>query len=244
MGGGGFSMATDGTALPTPLDAFVLELGTRRSVARRRDRPRVCFVATASGDGGEYVARFRAAFETVADTSDLALFSRTVDDLEAFILDQDVVYVGGGNTASLLAVWRAHGVDRALRAAHEAGVVLAGLSAGALCWFDSGTTDSYGVGLAPLVGGLGFIAGSFSPHYDGETERRPVYQRLVGSGALPSGYAADDGAALVFDGPDLVEVVTERAGATAYRVEPVGPDRPGPGPVRETPLAARTLDAR
>ena len=239
MGGGGFSMAPDDAVLPTPLDAYVLGLAAARAAADGRARPRVCFVGTASGDDAGYVARFHAAFDAVADATDLALFDRTVGDLETFVLEQDVIYVGGGNTANLLAVWRTHGLDGALRRAHDAGVVLTGLSAGSICWFEAGTTDSFGTGLAPLTGGLGFLAGSHSPHYDGEPERRPTYERLIAAGALPAGYAADDGAALVFDGPDLIEVVSERAGATAYRVEPRGSG--AGGAVRETPLTARAL---
>ena len=239
MGGGGFSMAPDDASLPTPLDAYVLGLAATRAAEDGRDRPRVCFVGTASGDDAGYRARFDSAFDRLADGSHLALFERTVDDLDGFVRAQDAIYVGGGNTASLLAVWRAHGLDRVLRDAHAAGVVLAGISAGSICWFESGTTDSFGTMLAPLDGGLGLVPGSHSPHYDGEPERRSAYHRLIGAGLLAPGLAADDGAALVFDGPDLVEVVCERVGATAYRVEPTGPD--GRGPVRETPLDARLL---
>jgi peptidase E len=124
----------------------------------------------------------------------------------------------------------------ALRRAWESGVVMTGLSAGSLCWFETGTTDSFGRGLVALSGGLGFVPGSHSPHYDGEENRRPRYHQLVEEGALPAGYAADDGAALVFDGPDLVEVVTSRPAARAYRVE-LGQD----GRARETVLPVRYL---
>jgi peptidase E len=119
----------------------------------------------------------------------------------------------------MLAVWRAHGVDIAIRAAHEAGVVLSGRSAGSICWFEGGTTDSFGPTLREVTGGLGLIAGSNSPHYDGEPQRRPTYQALVASGSLPPGIAIDDDAAAVFDGPTLVEVVAAHAGPAAYRVE-------------------------
>jgi dipeptidase E len=128
------------------------------------------------------------------------------------------VLVGGGNTANLLAIWRLHGVDGALRAAWEAGVVLAGWSAGMLCWFQAGVTDSFDVGqLAPLRDGLGLLPGSACPHYDSDPQRRPTYQRLVREG-MPAGYAAEDGAALVFRGVELAEVVTSRVGARAFRV--------------------------
>ena len=135
----------------------------------------------------------------------------------------------------MLAIWRVHGVDRILRQAWDEGVVLAGRSAGSICWFEGGTTDSFGA-LAALRDGLGFLSGSNSPHYDGEPERRPTYQRLVAAGELPAGYAADDGVGLVFRGTELAEIVSERAGARGYRVER-GPD----GGAVETPLETRFL---
>lgn len=229
MGGGTF--ASSGTR--TPLDDVVLALARAR---RGAARPAICFVGTATGDDAGYIERFHRAFDDVAETSHLALFSRTVEDVPAFLLGQDAICVGGGNTASLLAVWRAHGVDDALRAAHDAGVVLAGASAGSICWFDGGTTDSFGPTLHALTGGLGFIAGSHSPHYDGEPQRRPTYQKLVADGRLPAGIAVDDHAAAIYDGPDLVEVVAAHAGPTAYRVE-----RGPRGRVLETPLPVRIL---
>lgn len=229
LGGGGFSMEPDNPLL----DDHVLDLAR---AARAVDRPRVCFIATASGDAPTYIANFYAAFARRADASHLALFSRTIDDIDRFLTDQDVVYVGGGNTENMLAVWRVHGVDRAIRQAWQSGVVLTGLSAGSLCWFQTGTTDSFGQGLAPLSSGLGFLPGSHSPHYDSEPTRRPIYQQLVASGTMPAGYAADDGAALVFRDERLVEVVTSRPGARAYRVER-GPD----GAAVETVLETRYL---
>jgi dipeptidase E len=203
MGGGGFSMEPE---VPL-LDDHVLGLAR---ASRGRDRPRVCFLATASGDSPAYIASFYAAFARRAEATHLPLFMRAVDDIEAFLLDQDVVYVGGGNTENMMAIWRVHGVDRALRRAWEAGIVLTGLSAGSLCWFETGTTDSFGAVLTPLSSGLGLIPGSHSPHYDGEASRRPHYHWLVADGVLPAGYAADDGAALVFRGTELAEVVTSR----------------------------------
>jgi dipeptidase E len=229
MGGGGFSMEPD---LPL-LDDHVLDLARR---VRGRARPRVCFIPTASGDADGYIARFYAAFARRAEASHLALFTRTVDDVETFLLEQDVIYVGGGNTENMLAVWRLHGVDRALRRAWEAGIVMTGLSAGSLCWFETGVTDSFGRRLAPLSAGLGFLPGSHCPHYDGEIERRPAYHLLVREGRLPGGYAADDGAALVFEGVELREVVASRPAALAYRVE-LGSD----GSVVETALPTRYL---
>ncbi len=226
MGGGGFSMEPDNPLL----DAFVLSLS---GVAR----PRVCFLATAGGDADNYVMRFYRAFGRLdCRPSDLSLFAREVADLESFLLGQDVIYVGGGSTANLLAVWRVHGVDAILREAWERGIVLCGISAGMNCWFEASVTDSFGPALAPLRDGLGLIEGSACPHYDGEPQRRPIYRRLVADGELPPGWAADDGAALVFGDDALAEVVCSRPDAHAYRV--LG----GPGSeVHERPLPTRFL---
>jgi dipeptidase E len=226
MGGGGFSMEPENPLL----DRFVLSL-------TGSDRPRVCFAATASGDSERYVASFYRAFAAFdCRPADLRLFERSVGDLRAFVLEQDVIYVGGGNTASLLAVWRAHGLDRILAEAWEAGIVLAGVSAGMNCWFAQSVTDSF-ANLAPLDDGLGLLPGSACPHYDSEPWRRPTLHRLVASGALADGWAADDGAALVFSGTELEEVVSSRPDAAGYRVERVADG------VRETEIRARCLAA-
>ena len=227
-GGGGFSPLTERSRV----EEYVV--GLARGV-RGRERPRVCLIATASGDDEALVDRFHEVFADIAETSDLALFDRTVEDIESFLLAHDAVWVSGGNTASMLAVWRAHGVDAALRRAHNAGIVLAGRSAGSICWFDSGTTDSYGPTIQAFGRGLGFIPGSNSPHYDGEPQRRPVYQALVADGSLPAGIAVDDFAAAVYDGPTLVEVVAAHTGPAAYRVEPTADG------VVETVLPVRVL---
>ena len=226
MRGGGFSEEPDNPLL----DRFVLSLA-------RRERPRVCFVATASGDSEGYVARFYRAFaEHDCRPADLGLFDRRVGDLRRFVLEQDVLYVGGGNTASLLAVWRTHGLDSILREALDAGAVLCGVSAGMNCWFQASTTDSFGPELAPLNDGLGFVAASACPHYDNEAQRRPLYHRLVADG-FPAGYAADEGAALHFDSAGaLVEAVASRESARGYRVE-----RSPDGTAAEQPLPTRYL---
>lgn len=225
MGGGGFLMEPKNPLL----DDFILGL------AHGADS-RVCFVTTGSGDADRNLVTFYETLGRRCRATHLALFRRTERDLDGFLRAQDVVYVGGGNTASLLAVWRAHGVDRALRAAYEAGVVLAGVSAGAICWFEHGVTDSFG-GVDRLDGALGFLAGSFCPHWDGESERQPVYRALVAAG-MAAGFAADDGAALHFVDGALGEVVTSRPSARALRVE-----RGGDGAVVETPLPTRYLGA-
>jgi peptidase E len=154
--------------------------------------------------------------------------------LRDFVLLQDVIYVAGGNTANMLAIWRVHGFDTILREAWESGVVLAGWSAGMICWFDDGLTDSFGPELRALGTGLGFLPGSACPHYDGEAERRPRYRELIQAG-MPGGYAADDRVALHFRGTELAEVVAARDDGAAYRVELVD------GKVVETRLEARPL---
>ena len=209
MGGGGFS-----TEPRNPrLDDFVL------SLARRKRRPRVCFVGTASGDSDSYIRRFHDAFPpSRAAATHLTLFDRKISDLKEFVIEQDVIYVGGGNTLNMLAVWRLHGFDKALRAAWNAGVVMAGISAGAICWFDDGITDSFGMPFRGLNDGLGFVRGACCPHYDGEKERRPVLMRLIKRG-FPSTLALDDAAAAHFVGTRLVEVVSSRRKARAMRVE-------------------------
>jgi dipeptidase E len=152
------------------------------------------------------------------------------EGLRELVLSQDVVVVGGGNTANMLAIWRVHGFDALLREAWEQGVVLTGWSAGMICWFEAGVTDSFGPQLDGMRDGLGLLPGSACPHYDDEELRRPVYRRLVDSG-FPAGYAADSGVGLHFAGTELVEVVSSREGATGYRVEPGS----------ETPLEARLV---
>jgi peptidase E len=228
MGGGGFQMPPDNGRL----DAFLFALATERS---GRERPRICFIPTAAADDDGAVARFYGAFARSADASHLALFSRTVEDVDAFLLDQDLVFIGGGNTVNMLAIWRQHGVDRALVAAWQAGVVMSGMSAGGVCWFEGFTTDSFGPTLRPVRDGLSVLRGSFIPHYHGEAQRLPLYHRLVADGTLPGGYGVDDGAALVFHETELREVVSSQEGAAAYRVERVD------GSAHETLLPTRYL---
>jgi peptidase E len=225
MGGGGFS---DDDPM---LDDFILGL-------TGRERPRVCFVPTASGDAAAYVERFYAAFTIRScEPSHLPLFQPPYPPFGEQLVRQDVIYVGGGSTANMLAIWRLHGVDEVMRHAWERGTVLCGVSAGGLCWFRSGVTDSLGPQLVPLLDGLGFLAGSFCPHYDDEIERRPAYHRFVRERRLPPGLAADDRVALHFVGTDLAEVVTSRPGAVAFRVEADG------DVVKETRIESRSLAA-
>jgi peptidase E len=180
---------------------------------------------------------FYTAFPTDRfEPSHLTLFARTVEDLRSCVRRQHLIYVSGGNTANLLAIWRTQGLDRILREAWGEGVVLCGNSAGGLCWFAAGITDSFGPTLAPLTTGLGFLPGSFCPHYDSEVQRRPTYHRCLSEGLAP-GWAIEDGVALHFAGTELREVVSAVPTARAYRVE-LAEDG-----VRETPLSPRLLDA-
>jgi peptidase E len=174
-------------------------------------------IPTARGDDAEYVAKFHAAFtELGARTQHLPLFHRT-PDLRSLLLAQDAIFVGGGNTKSMLAVWREWGLPEVLTRAHEAGIVLGGQSAGAICWFEQGVTDSWADRLRPLDC-LGFLSGSCCPHYDGEAERRPAYHALMQSGQVKPGYAIEDAVAAHFKNGRLERVVSKKAGAKAFHV--------------------------
>jgi peptidase E len=183
--------------------------------------PRVCLVATAQGDNSTALRNlYDAAQVRGFAATHLTLFPMpNVDDITAHLLGQDVVWVLGGSVAGLLAMWRLHGVDVAMRAAWQAGVVLTGVSAGSICWHVGGTTDSFGPELRPVTDGLGLVPFSNGVHYDSEPQRRPLFQSLIADGSLPAGYATDDGAGLVYRGTDFVEAVSERDGAAAYFVE-------------------------
>ena len=195
-----------------PLAEFVLGL-------TGKERPRVLLVPTASSEPAHVILDFYEELRDRADVSHLSFFPWPPDDLRGLALQPDVIYVGGGNTANMLAIWRVHGFDRLLREAWEAGVILCGVSAGMICWFEAGVTDSFGPQLDGLRDGLGFLAGSACPHYDREERRRPVYQQLVADG-FPPGIAADDLVGLHYVGTELVEAVSAREGSGAYRVEP------------------------
>lgn len=202
----------------------------------RSASPRVLFVGTASGDDPVYLARFYETYGRLGcRTAHLPFFRRTPVDLRAFVADFDVVHVGGGNTRSMLAVWREWAMDDVLREACSQGVVLCGSSAGAICWFEQGVTDSLAGDLTPMRC-LGFLPGSACPHYDGEKERRPAYRRMVASGAIAAGYACDDGAAVHFADGALRAAVSARPAARVYRVEP-----DGSGGARESELPVRLL---
>jgi peptidase E len=203
-------------------------------------RPKVLSVPTATGDNDRSVAAFYEAFPARSwEPTVLRLFARTVADLRSLVLSQDLVVVGGGNTLNMLAIWRVHGLDAILREAWDAGVVLAGGSAGANCWFEASTTDSYLLGRAdPLLDGLGLVPGSFCPHFDSEPARRPEFHRLVAEGVLPPGIACDDLAAVHLVGTEVDEVLVSAASAGARRVAPGDH-----GDVVESPLDVRLLEA-
>jgi dipeptidase E len=220
MGGGGFTAARD-----PALDDLVLSLADA-------PRPRICLLPTAGGDSETQIRRYYETFgDRLCEPSHVSLFrlGRMPVPLREHLLTQDAIYVGGGSMVNLLAVWRAQGLEAILRDAWRAGIVLAGLSAGSMCWFEWGITTSYG---APAPArGLGFLPGSNSVHHDSEPARRPVYLDAVRRGAVPSGSAVDDGAALVYRGTALAEVVSARPRARAYAVTARG----------ERPLPARPL---
>ncbi|MFJ5763851.1 Type 1 glutamine amidotransferase-like domain-containing protein [Lysinibacillus sp. NPDC093210] len=207
LGGGGFSMEPENPLL----DKYILHQSDNSN-------PKICFIATASGDSDNYISRFYHFFEKQnCQPSHLSLFNPPTRDLESFLLEKDIIYVGGGNTKNLLVLWKEWGLDSILKKAWERGIVLAGISAGSICWFEEGITDSYGDGLEPLKC-LGFLKGSNCPHYDGEADRRPSYQKLIAANSIKPGYAADDGVAIHFIDQEISHIVSSRPNAKAYKV--------------------------
>lgn len=226
MGGGGFSMEPENPLL----DRYVLSL-------TGLERPRVCFVPTAAGDDRGYIEHFHTAFSNQAcDHTDLQLFKPSTwpDELEMHVARQDVLYFSGGNTFNAITLWNEWKLTPMLRAAYERGTVMAGLSAGAICWFEQGSTDSVGRELG-VLDCLGWLPGSMTPHYDGEADRRPSLHAFLREARIRDGFAADDGAALHFVDERLSRVVSSRPNARAYRVEMRGDD------VAETPLETQFL---
>jgi peptidase E len=189
-------------------------------LARPTGQPRLCHLGTANGDQRFHNAMFdEAAAAAGYASTHLNFFPMpSVDDVEEHLLQQDVVWVNGGSVVNLLAVWRAHGLEPILRSAWEAGVVLAGISAGSICWYQGGVTDSFGPELAPVTDALGLLPFANGVHYDSESGRRPLIQRLVGDGTLPTAHCTDDGVGLVYRGQDLVEAVSETDDAHAWVV--------------------------
>jgi peptidase E len=215
IGGGGFMMEPENLLL----DRYILGLSGK-------GRPKVLYVPTATGDSQERIDTFYRIFGAIdCEPNHLSLFRHRTIHIRDLVLGQDAIYVSGGNTRNMLVLWETWGLDRLMREAWERGIVLAGPSAGSICWFEQGVTDSI-PGLIPDMPGdlaamrcLGFLPGSNCPHYDGEAERRPAYHRMIAEGLIGPGYAADDGVGLHYIGTDLAKVVSSRPHAKAYRVE-------------------------
>lgn len=205
------------------------------------ERPRVCLIMTASGDNESYLARSYAALGALGcDVDHLALFTMPNRDPEEVLGRSDLVWVGGGSVANLLTLWRLHGVDEALRDVWESGTILAGVSAGSICWHVGGPTDSFGPELKVVTNGLGFLPYGNGVHYDSEAQRRPLLQKVVGDGLLPTSYATDDRIGILYEGSEPVAVLSDLdvdplTGPAAYRIERVGDD------VVETRLAVGAL---
>jgi dipeptidase E len=207
LGGGGFTMEPQNPLL----DRYIL----RQSIEKR---PKICLLPTASGDCREIILSFYRRFRDFeCEPGHLSLFAPPTHDIASFLFEMDILYVSGGNTKSMLAVWREWGLDRMLLSAWERGIVLSGVSAGSICWFEQGVTDSI-PGELTLLKGLGILPGSNCPHFDGEPDRRPAYHRFLKEGALSAGYAADNGVGLHFIGRDLDRAVSSLPQPRAYKL--------------------------
>ncbi len=207
MGGGGFSMEPENLKL----DRYLLSLVDKTA-------PKVCFIGTASGDSESYIERFYHSFKTLdCEPSHLSLYEAPIGDLREYVMGMDIFYVGGGNTRNLITLWNEWKLDQYLKEAYEAGKVMAGISAGSICWFEQGVTDSVPGKLLNLKC-LGFLEGSNCPHYDGESARRGAYHKLLLEG-MKAGYACDDGVAAHFMDGNLVKFVSSKPNAKAYKVE-------------------------
>lgn len=229
MGGGGFTMEPNNPLL----DDYILSLA-------RAPEPKILFLPTASGDTTAHINAFRDRFvgrPCIPEQLSLFRLRDSQRSLRETVLDQDILYVGGGSMRNMLAIWQAHGLDSLLVEAWRKGIVLAGLSAGAMCWFDAGVTRSSGP--PEPIGGLGLLEGSLTVHADGEPERLPVWLAHLRGGSIPGGWAVDDGVGLLFRGLGLERIVSSRPGAGAQRVDAIAgelvrhrlePDLLGGGP--------------
>ena len=210
MGGGSFLMEPENALL----DRYLLGLPGK-------DRPSICFLPHGTDNAErQTVAFFKAYARLPSKPTYLSLFAPHTADIRGFLLEQDIIYVGGGNTRSLLALWREWGLDGILAESARNGTVLAGVSAGANCWFEACITDSIPGELTPLSG-LGYLPGSFTPHFDGEAARRPALHRMLAAGQIPPGWAADDGAAIHFVDGTPVRQVASRSEARVHQVSTV-----------------------
>jgi dipeptidase E len=207
MGGGGFSMEPENLLL----DRYIIQQA-------RKPKPSVCFLPHATDDAIRYSFRFFKTFSQLdVQPTHLSLFHPHTADIESFLMEQDIIYVGGGNTKSMMAIWREWKMDIFLRQAYENATILSGLSAGANCWFEQCSTDSI-PGEFSVLSCLGIIPGSFCPHYDGEKDRRPSLHQLLSENKIKNGYAADDGAAAHFVNGQLVSAISSRPHAKVYQV--------------------------
>ncbi|MCF6139102.1 peptidase E [Pseudalkalibacillus berkeleyi] len=206
MGGGGFSMEPENPLL----DQYILNQTNVK-------KPKICFIPTASGDSDGYINRFMNAFRSLDCEPDYLSLYQPPQSIESFVMAQDILYVGGGNTKNLLALWRAWGLDTILYRAWKKGTILAGLSAGSICWFEQGLTDSIPGKITPITC-LGFLNGSNCPHFDGETSRRPAYLDALSEGKIKEGIATDDGVALHYIDGTLKRIVSSRQEAYAYHM--------------------------
>jgi peptidase E len=211
-------LATSGGFRPTDRWGVIEPAGLVRAALQLtgKDRPRLALVNTAGGDDRTWLTRLYGAFRGWSvDVSHLELFTMPNVEPRDLLLDQDVIWVGGGSVANLLAVWRAHGLDSVMREAWEAGVVLTGVSAGSICWHVGGPTDSFGPQLRPVTNGLGFLPYGNGVHYDSEEQRRPLLHQLVGDKVLPVSYATDDGSGVLYQGTQAVAVLTDAMSGAA-----------------------------
>ncbi|MBC7475375.1 MAG: peptidase E [Candidatus Sericytochromatia bacterium] len=207
MGGGGFSMEPENPLL----DQYILAQSSIKS-------PKICFLGTASGDSDSYIERFYSFFNSqTCEPSHLSLFRGHTDKIEEFILSQNIIYVGGGNTRNLMVLWKEWNLDKILRKAYDNKIILCGISAGSLCWFEEGLTDSVPNQLNKIEC-LGFLSGSNCPHFDGESNRKPRFKELIKLGVIKSGIGADDGVALHYVDDHLSKIVSSRPNAMAYQI--------------------------
>lgn len=207
LGGGGFSEEPENPLL----DSYILNQSNKAN-------PKICYIPTANGDSDICISWFYDFFDKQpCQPSHLSLFKPSTRDLEGFILDKDIIYVGGGNTKNLLVLWKEWGLDKILKKAWEQGIILAGISAGSICWFEEGVTDSYGDGLEPLTC-LGMLKGSNCPHYSSEPDRRPSFHNLLATNKIKPGIATEDGVAIHYIDQEITNIVSSRPNAKAFQV--------------------------
>lgn len=235
IGGGGFLMEPENPLL----DQYCLN-------CTGKTFPKICFIPTASGDSEDFLSSFYTVFAKYSCKPSHLAFFRTprtgaipLTDIEQHLLNQDVIYVGGGNTRAMLSVWREWNIDEILRKAWHSGILLTGMSAGAICWFEYGGSDSTWIGKLSPLQGLGLIRGSCTPHYDSESNRRADFHQLIQNDHLPPGIGIDDGAAILFEGQQIIEVVASRSAAKAYQV-----NIEANGQIIEQPLKTRFLGSQ